>query len=419
MVKSHTNTSSKQYAHIRETEYTKDTASGALDGITIFRFAHMSKKTNSGGVEAYLSQLNNRILKRNRMRILQLYLVPDDEPCNIEIENIGQGELVWIPSFYKANRQITKAWNIWGRLMRRIDPRFLICHDVLLSSLSIYQPSLAVFHWISEDSKIVIRHLNNNKVPFVVVNHFQNARLNRRCIRSQISKARAIGGVSSIDVPGFVGSQFINLSDGVDTNFFHPGKVVSRESEIRAPLILLPSRITEGKGHIDALNALCLLLRKGVNVDLVFAGITQSPVLMDNLQRIISEEGLQERVIFAGDLSPEELRDWYAASSLVLLPSYSEGLGKVLLEAQAMERPVVAYNVGGVPEAIRHSETGYLVKKGDIEELAVRLKELIEEPDIRREMGERGRKFVVEQFSMESLTTRHERFYTNILSPSE
>ena len=74
---------------------------GALDGITIFRFAHMWKNTSSGGVEAYLSSLNHQILQRNRMRILQMYLVPEDEPCSIEIEKIGRGELVWIPSRQK------------------------------------------------------------------------------------------------------------------------------------------------------------------------------------------------------------------------------------------------------------------------------------------------------------------------------
>jgi phosphatidyl-myo-inositol dimannoside synthase len=216
-------------------------------------------------------------------------------------------------------------------------------------------------------------------------------------------------------VPGFIGARFTNLSDGVDTNFFHPGKAVSPESRVKHPLILLPSRITEGKGHLDAIKALLLLLNESVSATLAFAGVVQSPALMDNLQRIISEVGLQERVIFAGALSPEELRNWYAASSLVLLPSYAEGLGKVLLEAQAMERPVVAYDVGGVPDALRHPETGYLVKKGDIEGLVSRLRQLIEEPGIRREMGERGRKFVVERFSMESLTARHEQFYAGAL----
>jgi len=129
----------------------------------------------------------------------------------------------------------------------------------------------------------------------------------------------------------------------------------------------------------------------------------------------VSEERLETHVLFEGELASEELRNWYAASTVVVLPSYSEGLGKVLLEAQAMERPAIAYDTGGVREAIRHSETGYLVKKGDIKGLASRLKELINDPDKRCEMGKQGRKFVDVKFSMESLAMRHEEFYANVL----
>lgn len=410
-------TSSEHYGLGRETKTTKDAASGALDGITIFRFAHMWKNTSSGGVEAYLSNLNHQILQRNRMRILQMYLVPEDEPCNIEIEHIGQGELVWIPSFYKTNQkqQITRVRRMLVRLRIMQSSQFMICHNLLLSTLANYQINLAVFHWISEDSPIVLDYFNKRQIPFVVVNHFENSRLKHRYIRRQITEALAIGGVSNVEVPGFVRNRFTNLSDGIDTDFFHPGKAAQLKSKFNCPLILLPARITEGKGHLDAINAVGYLKRNGLSVTLAFAGHLDSHVILEKLQQIISEEGLQERVIFAGELSPEELRNWYAASSLVVLPSYSEGLPKVLLEAQAMERPAVAYNVGGVSEAIRNSETGYLIKKGDIEGLTSRLKELIEDPDMRREMGQRGRKFVVERFSMESLTIRHEEFYANTL----
>jgi glycosyltransferase involved in cell wall biosynthesis len=57
-----------------------------------------------------------------------------------------------------------------------------------------------------------------------------------------------------------------------------------------------------------------------------------------------------------------------------------------------------------------------LIKKGDIEGLTSRLKELIEDPNMRREMGKRGRKFVVERFSIESLTIRYEEFYAKTLN---
>lgn len=408
----------EQFAYRRETEDNKEVPSGILDGITLFRFAHMARNASSGGVEAYLWNLNRHLLQRNRMRILQMYLVPESGPFDIKIEQVGRGELVWIPSILKSNsgQQTTKARRLWARLRGRLDPNFLVCHDMLLSSLARYQPSLAVFHWISEDSRIVLDFLNNKRVPFVVINHFQNTRLKRRLIRSQISKALAIGGVSGIDVPVFVRSRFINLSDGVDTDFFHPGKAVPLERKIKDPLILLPSRIVEGKGHLDSIRALGRLMREGRRAVLVFAGRQESAALIEKLKRAISEDGVQESVIFAGELDPEELRNWYAASDLVVLPSYAEGLGKVLLEAQAMEKPVVAYDVGGVVGAVKNRESGYLVRRGDIAGLVRRLKELLEHDDRKHKMGCRGRRFVFSHFSIEQMVTRHEKFYTEAIS---
>ena len=415
--------SSSQIAvnHRKETDVDKDISDGILDGITLFRFAHMSRNENSGGVEAYLSNLNYQLLQRNRMRILQMYLAAECGPFEITVNQIGRGEVVWIPSLFKSNREVNSTrlpW-IWSILRKLYNSSYKINHDILLSALANYQINLAVFHWISKDSRVVIKYLNKKSVPFVVVNHFQNTRLHYHYIRQQISRARAVGGVSNIDVPSFVRNRFKNLSDGVDTDFFHPGKAIPLERKISYPLILLPSsRIEEEKGHCDAIKALGFLARDGIIVTLVLTGRVEVTEFMNKLQTVISEEGMQSHVTFTGELTHAELRNWYAASSLVVLPSYTEGLPKVLLEAQAMERPPVAYNVGGIPEAIQNTETGYLIKKGDIEGFAGRLKELIEKPEIRREMGKRGRQFVVQQFSMESLTIRHELFYSMNLNKS-
>lgn len=408
-----------QYTYKSETETIRGPQPSVLDGVTLFRFAHMSRNVSSGGVESYLKNLNRHLLGRNKMQILQMYLTPESEPYEVEVEEVGQGKLIWIPSLESNFVQPTsKAGRIWAKLRRRMGTHSLVNHDILLSTLANYQINLAVFHWISEDSEIIIDYFNKRRVPIVVVNHFHNARLKRYYIRRQISEARAIGGVSNVDVPSFIRSRFTNLSDGVDTDFFHPGKAVSLERKIKDPLIMLPSRITEGKGHLDAIRALGCLSREGISANLAFAGRLERPAFMDKLRRIISEEGVQERVIFAGELSPEELRNWYAAAIVVILPTYSEGLGKILLEAQSMAIPAVAYEAGGVAEAMQHGSGGFLVRIGDFDGLANRLKELLENQGKRCAMGQCGRKFVVEKFSLVALTVRHEEFYATNLNKS-
>ena len=397
---------------------TKDLQDGILDGTTLFRFAHIFRKQSAGGMEAYLQDLNRLLLERNRMQILQMFLAPTTGPLKVEIERVARGLIVWIPSIlhYKTNLQSSFFQTLLSKLTSTPAGKVQIYHDFLLSTLSNYPIRFAAFHWISEDSKVVLKYLMKRQIPFIAINHFQNSRLNQHLVRTQISNALAIGGVSNRDVPEFLRNRFTNLSDGVDTDFFDPEKAVALDRDFNGPLLLLPSRITQEKGHLDAVKALGRLIREGVQAVLGFAGRSGSPAFLQNLRGLIAEEGLKENVIFAGELSRHDLRNWYGASTVVLLPSSSEGLGRVLLEAQAMKRVAVAYNVGGVAEALPDRLSGFLVKKGDIRGLASRLKHLLEDHEQRSEMGEQGRSFVLERFSMRSLARRHEQFYSSIIS---
>ncbi|MGZ5133528.1 MAG: glycosyltransferase family 4 protein, partial [Flavitalea sp.] len=312
-----------------QTEAIYEIPAGSLDGYTLFRFAHMFRGPHSGGMETYLGDLNRRLLERNALRILQLYLATAEEPSEIETQKIGRGELVWIPSFIKTELTSTRAQRFWKKLKRCLFLDEVVNHDILLNKLESYMINLAVFHWISDDSAIVLNYLKDRKIPFVLINHFQNERLGRPSAKNYISEASGIAGVSNVDVPAGLETKFTNLSDGIDTNFFHPKMAVPLPTNPEKPVILLPSRITEGKGHIDAIKALGWLRKQKVSCCMVFAGPIENPVLMKNLMQLISEEGVQGMVFFNGKLSSEELRNWYSASDIVLLASYSEGLGRV------------------------------------------------------------------------------------------
>jgi glycosyltransferase involved in cell wall biosynthesis len=129
--------------------------------------------------------------------------------------------------------------------------------------------------------------------------------------------------------------------------------------------------------------------------------------------------GLRDSVLILGQVSSETLRDWYAASDVVLLTTHSEGLGRVLLEAQAMQRPVVAYDVGGVREAVSHGVTGFLVAKGDVGDLTERIAHLLADSDGRRSMGEQGQRLVLDRFTVDALAGRHEQFYAAVIGRSD
>ena len=385
---------------------------GVLDGVTMFRFAHMARLVTRGGVESYLWNLNRALLHRNRIRIVQMYL-SSCEVQGLAVEQLGRGELIWVPSVLRPNS--SKGSGIAQRIKTVLHRRPRVSatpdHELFFRALGSYRPQLVVFHWISEDSAPLVDEISQRGIPFVVVNHFANSRLERTMIRKQVRKATAVAGVSDIAVPRFLASRFTNLSDAVDTEFFDPGEA---RHAILTPgrfTILLPARVCKEKGHLDAVAALSALSQAGVDAVLVFAGQPATEEFERVLIGAIEQQRVQERVLFAGELSVEELRNQYAVSDVVILPTYSEGLGRVLLEAQAMEKPVLAYDTGGVRAALVDKDTGFLVNKGDVPTLANHLKRLLADEDVRRRMGTRARAFVVERFSVVSLAERHERFY--------
>ncbi len=121
--------------------------------------------------------------------------------------------------------------------------------------------------------------------------------------------------------------------------------------------------------------------------------------LRARLEQEAATAGLNERAHFLGPLSQIELRHRLHEASLLVLPSLSEGLGRVVLEAMACGLPVVASNVGGIPDLLNDGSTGFLVPPADEEALAERILWILRHGDAARRMGERGRQFVRDRFS--------------------
>ncbi len=108
----------------------------------------------------------------------------------------------------------------------------------------------------------------------------------------------------------------------------------------------------------------------------------------------------------------------YAAIDLCVLPTYREGLPNVLLEAGAMERPVVATRVTGCVDAVRDGVTGILVPPRDPARLAEAIGGLLRDPDRRAKMGAAARRYVTAEFSEERVTARLLAEYRRLLEES-
>jgi len=117
------------------------------------------------------------------------------------------------------------------------------------------------------------------------------------------------------------------------------------------------------------------------------------------LEAIARESGVRLHVHFLRGLSYGEISACYAAADIFALPSRGEGFGFVYLEAMARSRPVIGGAHGGASEVIQDGVTGYLVQHGDSIQLATSVDTILSNPELARQMGQRGRERVEREFS--------------------
>jgi len=180
---------------------------------------------------------------------------------------------------------------------------------------------------------------------------------------------------------------------GIDLAVF---RAAARPGSVRRELRIPPSvpvlshiaQITPWKGHEFLLAALPRVLDKFPALRVLLVGRPMSPDdarFLRVLRRRVDEAGLARAVVFTG--WRRDVPSVIADSDLIVMPSRAEPFGRAALEALALGKPVVASRSGGLPELVRHRETGLLVDYGDARALADALLLLLSSPDLRRRLG--------------------------------
>ncbi len=191
---------------------------------------------------------------------------------------------------------------------------------------------------------------------------------------------------------------------GVDIHRFHPVP-----EPPGSPVILLPGRFLWDKGLGEFAEAARRLAQEGLKARFVLVGRSDyaNPAAVPEAQlQAWQETGLVESWGWQEDMAAV-----FPRAHVVCLPSYREGLPRALIEAAACGRPLVATDVPGCRDVVRHGENGLLVAPRSAQALADALRSLIDAPDLRRRMGARGRQMVEEEFSVERIVSETLRLY--------
>jgi glycosyltransferase involved in cell wall biosynthesis len=213
---------------------------------------------------------------------------------------------------------------------------------------------------------------------------------------------------------GFPSDRTIVHYNGVDVTAFTPAE---REAEDRT--VLSVGRLVEKKGMEYLIKAFATVAGEVPEVRLEIAG--DGP-LRPSLERLVSDCGLSSRVTLHGSLSHRAVADLMQKASIICQPSVTaadgdaEGLPTVVLEAAATAKPLLATHHSGIPEIVVDGTTGFLVPERDVAALADRLLSLLKNADLRRRMGEAGRRRIEEHFNLRKQVNRLEEIYGETIS---
>lgn len=198
---------------------------------------------------------------------------------------------------------------------------------------------------------------------------------------------------------------------GVELNRFRPAPRPPRDE----PVVGYVGRLSPEKGLPTLLRALALLRDRGVRWRATLAGAGPDRAALEGLALRL---GLSRSVTFLDEVAHEEIPGLLQGFDVFAMPSTWEGFGVAAVEAQAMELPVVASGVHGIPDVVAHEETGLLVPPSRPDALADALETLLNDRERRVELGRAGRRLVERRYDWRENAARMERIYLELAAAS-
>jgi glycosyltransferase involved in cell wall biosynthesis len=167
--------------------------------------------------------------------------------------------------------------------------------------------------------------------------------------------------------------------------------------------IVCVGRLVHLKGQSLLVDAVAELAGRGVDARLELVG--DGPKRAE-LERQAAERGVADRVRLAGSVGQDAIRERYLAADVFCLASFAEGVPVVLMEAMALERPVVTTRIMGIPELVEDGVGGLLVPPGDLPSLVAALERLAGDAELRRRLGRAGREKVLAEYDVNGSAER-------------
>jgi glycosyltransferase involved in cell wall biosynthesis len=206
---------------------------------------------------------------------------------------------------------------------------------------------------------------------------------------------------------------------GVDPDKFTP---VSQKSLNKVPIILFVAQLTEKKGTPFLVKACKILKDNCLDFRCTIVGDgPQKPLIKE----LIKSNKLEDNVQLAGRVFQEELKSYLADADIFVLPCIQkddgemDGIPVVLMEAMAMQLPVVSTPISGIPELINDGQNGLLVEQKNPQALAEALQQLCLDTKLRKKLGQKGREKVIKDFNINKTARKLKTLFESCINPDD
>jgi glycosyltransferase involved in cell wall biosynthesis len=224
---------------------------------------------------------------------------------------------------------------------------------------------------------------------------------------------------------GRLSEKSMTIINGVDVRRFHPsvpGGAVRERLGMGPDCVLagVVGRISPIKGQRTFIEAAASLAPRHPDLRFLIIGaglFGEEKEHEEEMRRLAAAIGLADRLVFTG--YDRDIPPLMAALDICVVPSDEEGCGRAIFEAMAMAKPVIGTNTGGTPEIVADGETGLLIPPRDPEALASAIERVAGDADLRRRMGEAGRRRVEENFTIQANARKTEAAYLKLLGNPE
>jgi glycosyltransferase involved in cell wall biosynthesis len=388
----------------------------------------MPPSQNSIGL--WVFETSQRLAKQNQVFV---YGRRSKNPKKTISENVMTRQVFSLP-----NPWLTKLSNRVSRIGNPKKPlfsRFIFYLEYILPiAMDLRRKQIDLVHLQNYSQFVpVIRALNPNIKIALHMRCDWLTLMDYDLIDSRLHKTDLILGVSN-SITDEIRDRFPHHSPkcftaytGVDTEMFKP--LDTTENHDGKPRrILFVGRVTPEKGVHLLLQAVKEIAPQfpDLQVDIVgsisslprdrMVGMTEDQQIRDldifyngesylsRLESILPDD-LKDRVHFLRHVHYRKTLDYYRNAAFLVNPAYAEPFGRSLIEANACGVPIIASRTGGMVELIQHGKNGFFVEPGNVDELTQAIRILLENGSMRQQMGSEGRKFVVDRFSWDRVTS--------------